>query len=57
MALKEVAILKAEDPESDKNLYFKTMTSKEINERATTLEARLADYRKAIKSGEDAAGH
>lgn len=49
-ALYEVAEMKKKDPESDKNLYFKTMTVEEIRKRADDLKARLADYEKERKA-------
>ncbi len=56
-ALNEVADAKEADPDSDKNLYFKTMTATEIRARSKDLGSRLEDYKKAIKSGEDVQGH
>jgi outer membrane protein assembly factor BamD len=48
MALRQVADAKDQDPKSDKNLYFKTMSAKEIRGRAKTLEKTLADYKRSI---------
>jgi outer membrane protein assembly factor BamD len=45
-ALEEVAAAKAKDPNSDKNLFFKTMTAEEIRARADNFKRILADYRK-----------
>lgn len=48
MALEKVADAKEKDPESDKNLYFKTMTAGQIRERAAKFRNLLADYRKTL---------
>lgn len=45
-ALREVAEAKVKDPESDKNLYFKTMSAEEIRSRADNFQRLLADYKK-----------
>jgi outer membrane protein assembly factor BamD len=45
-ALGYVAEGKTKDPESDKNLYYKTMSAEEIKGRAENLSRLLADYRK-----------
>jgi outer membrane protein assembly factor BamD len=49
MALGKVAEEKAKDPESDKNLYFKSMTADEIRARADNFKRLLADYRSTLK--------
>lgn len=48
-ALEKVAEAKGLDAESDKNLYFKTMTSGEIKARADGFKKLLADYEKTVK--------
>lgn len=47
-ALEQVAKAKAKDPASDKNLYFKTMSSTEIQARADGFKKLLADYRSTL---------
>lgn len=47
-ALGKVADGKAKDPESDKNLYFKTMSADEIRARADNFKRLLADYRSTL---------
>lgn len=49
LALGKVADAKAKDPESDKNLYFKSMTADEIRARAENFKRLLADYRGTLK--------
>lgn len=49
-ALKKVAEAKAKAPDSDKNLYFKTMSAEEIRARAANFEKLLLDYKKDAKS-------
>jgi outer membrane protein assembly factor BamD len=46
-ALEKVADAKVAAPESDKNLYFKTMTADEIRARAENFRRLLADYQKS----------
>lgn len=48
-ALDKVAVMKSEDPKSDKNLYFKTMTEAEIKARADNFRKLLADFEKSVK--------
>ena len=45
-ALDQVASAKDADPTSDKNLYFKSMSAKEIRARAENFRRLLADYRR-----------
>jgi outer membrane protein assembly factor BamD len=40
-ALRKLAVEKQAVPDSDKNLYFKTLTSDELEKKAATLQARL----------------
>jgi len=47
-SLDKVAEHKAEDPKSDTNLYFKTMTAEQIKERANNFRKLLADYRSSL---------
>ena len=47
-SLDHVAVNKALDPTSDKNLYFKTMTAEQIRERADNFRRLLADYRSTL---------
>ena len=48
-ALDKVADEKAQEPNSDSNLYFKTMTAPQIKERADNLKRLLADYESTLK--------
>lgn len=48
-ALEKVAKAKEADPESDKNLYFKTMSAPEIRARAANFKKLLADYQQSLK--------
>lgn len=45
-----LAIGKAKDPASDKNLYYKTMTADELKARAESFRKLLADYRREVGS-------
>lgn len=47
LSLKEIAKAKAEDPKTDKNLYFKTMTADEILQKANLLEVKLNNFKSA----------
>ena len=38
-SFEEMAKIKAEDPESDKNIYFKSMTAKQLKEKAETFRS------------------
>jgi hypothetical protein len=41
MALDHVALAKEHDPQSDKNLYHRSMTSQQIREKAANLRRIL----------------
>ncbi len=45
--LKRLAKEKKQSPDSDKNLYFKTMSSDELNAKANSLQQRLDDLAKS----------
>jgi outer membrane protein assembly factor BamD len=47
-ALDHVAIAKAKAPDSDKNLYFKSMSADEIKARADNFRRLLADYKSSL---------
>jgi hypothetical protein len=47
-ALDRVAIAKAKAPDSDKNLYFKSMSADEIKARADNFRRLLADYKSSL---------
>ncbi len=47
-ALDHVAAAKAKAPDSDKNLYFKSMTADEIKARADNFRRLLADYKSSL---------
>lgn len=49
-SLEKVADAKASDEASDKNLYFKQMSTQEIRERAANFRKLLADYKQTIKA-------
>lgn len=49
-AFTKLAEAKAKDPESDKNLYFKTLTADQLREQAENFKKLLDDYRKEQKS-------
>ena len=49
-AFDKLADGKAKDPTSDKNLYFKTMSSDELRARAESFRKLLADYRREMGS-------
>lgn len=48
-SLKELALLKAKDPNSDKNLYFKSMSAAQLESRAADIEKKLADFERSKK--------
>lgn len=49
-ALDQVALAKAKDPQSDKNIYFKSMTVDEIKAKASNLRRLRADYERELKA-------
>ncbi|MBM4251475.1 MAG: outer membrane protein assembly factor BamD [Deltaproteobacteria bacterium] len=47
-ALDQVALAKTKAPDSDKNLYFKSMTAAEIRARSDNFKRLLADYKTSL---------